>query len=107
MYGFGHARILVQDLLQLPNMKFESREPKDLASALMGLLGENIALLCGQLAKAMHAEGVIYCGSTLERNTALAGVLKLVTRAFGVSASIPGNGAYCGAIGAASLASAG
>lgn len=84
--------------------KLSSREPEDLAHALVCLLGENLGLLCGQLGRALGVELVVYCGSTLIQNPALNEVLLAVTRAFGGSARLLERGAYCGAVGAASLA---
>jgi type II pantothenate kinase len=84
--------------------KLQSRQPADLAHALMGLVGENVGLICGQLAQALEAEAVVYCGSTLTRNPTLSGILRGVGAAFGTPAHLLEHGAFCGAIGAASLA---
>ncbi len=81
-----------------------SREPADLAHGLMGLVGENVGLICGQLAQALEAEAVVYCGSTLTRNPTLGGILRGVSAAFGTPAHLLERGAFCGAVGAASLA---
>jgi type II pantothenate kinase len=84
--------------------KLASREPADLANALMGLVGENIGLICGQLARVLEAEAVVYCGSTLTHNLPLCEILTAVTSAFGTPSYRLERGAYCGAVGAASLA---
>lgn len=84
--------------------KLESREPADVAHALVGLVGENTALLCGQLAGALGARAVVYCGSTLRDNPALAEILTTVTSMLGAPSHLLEHGAFCGAIGALSLA---
>lgn len=84
--------------------KLASRDPADLAHALMGLVGENIGLICGELARNLEAAAIVYCGSTLVHNPALAEVLQGVTAAFGVPCHLLQHGAFCGAVGAASLA---
>jgi len=84
--------------------KIDSRDPADLASALMGLLGENIALISGELARARDVDSIVYCGSTLNQNPVLSQTLDLVSRAMGREALFPAAGAFGGAIGAAALA---
>ena len=84
--------------------KLESREPADLAHALMGMLGENIALICGTLARSHGALAVVYCGSTLIQNPELREILRWVTQAYGAQPHFLDSGAYCGAFGAAALA---
>lgn len=83
--------------------KIDSREPPDLANALMGLVGENIGLICGEIARARKIDTLVYCGSTLAKNSVLQNNLDLVTRVLGLHAVFPGLGAFCGAVGAASL----
>jgi type II pantothenate kinase len=84
--------------------KLDSRDPADLAHALMGMLGENIALICGTLARSHAAQAVVYCGSTLLQNTELREILRWVTAAYGAQPHFLDAGAYCGAFGAAALA---
>ncbi len=84
--------------------KIDSRDPADLASALMGLLGENIALISGELARAREVDVIVYCGSTLNQNPVLSQTLDLVSRTMGREALFPAAGAFGGAIGAAALA---
>jgi len=84
--------------------KLESTCPADLASAIVGLIGENVALICAALARESGAELVLYCGSTLSHNPALQQVLAAVTRMSGRDARFLPDGAYCGAVGAAALA---
>jgi len=83
--------------------KLDSTRPEDLAAALMGLVGENIALICGALARAQQASSVVYCGSTLRDNPVLQQILTQVTLMLGVPSHFLDDGAFCGAVGAAAL----
>src|SRR5262249_28098306 len=67
----GRNAPLLGDLPAASFAKLASTRPEDLAHALMGLVGENVALLCGGLARGVHVEAVVYCGSTLSENPAL------------------------------------
>ncbi len=101
----GDETPLPRDLNAASFGKIDSREPADLAHALMGLLGENIALICGELARAREAGAIVYCGSTLIGNPVLSQTLDLVSATLGGCAALfPASGAYAGAIGAAALA---
>lgn len=86
--------------------KLDSTRPEDLAHALMGLIGENVALIATALSRAAQTSTVVYCGSTLEANPALEQILARTTEAFGNQAVFLPGGAYCGAVGAAWLAGA-
>jgi len=83
--------------------KLASRSNEDLADALMGLVGENIGLLCGQLANRFELDHVVYCGSTLNANESLERVLVGVARMHGHRALFLDRGAFCGALGASLL----
>jgi type II pantothenate kinase len=100
----GDETPLPRDLNAASFGKIDSREPADLAHALMGLLGENIALISGELARAREVDAIVYCGSTLSGNPVLSQTLDLVSRTLGRRALFPAAGAFGGAIGAASLA---
>jgi len=78
--------------------------PEDLAAAIMGLVGENVALICGGLAAAAQVPRVLYAGSTLRENPALRDVLALVTSALGRTPVFPPHGEFAGAVGALRLA---
>jgi type II pantothenate kinase len=78
---------------------------EDLADALMGLVGENVALICGGLAAAAQVPRVVYAGSTLRDNVALRAILAQVTAAMGREPVFPPNGEFAGALGALELAS--
>ena len=103
IYGDGEVLPLPAELNAASFAKLESREPADVAHALIGLVGENTALLCGQLAGALGAQAVVYCGSTLRGNPTLAEILTGVTAMLGASSHLLEHGAFCGAVGAASL----
>ncbi len=77
-----------------------SQDPADLAHALMGLVGENIGLLCGALARAANVEHVVFGGSTLRNNDALCNILRGVCLAGGLSSTVLHRGEFAGAIGA-------
>ena len=94
---------LPADLNAASFAKLASREPADVAHALVGLVAENTALICGQLAVALQAKAVLYCGSTLRQNPALAEILTGVTSMMGARSHLLEHGAFCGAVGAASL----
>jgi type II pantothenate kinase len=81
--------------------KLGSTEPQDLAHALIGLVGENVALVSAGLARLAGADVVLYGGSTLSENPALRGVLERTTTLAGLTARFLVRGAYCGAVGAA------
>jgi type II pantothenate kinase len=86
--------------------KLDSTAPEDLAAALIGAIGHNLGLICGQLALSHGARAVLYCGSTLVDNEPLREVLSWQTGVYGPAIHFPAHGAYCGALGAALLAGA-
>jgi type II pantothenate kinase len=92
------------DLTAASFAKLASNRPEDLAHALMGLVGENVALICNALARNGAAEGIVYCGSTLEENPVLVAILREITEVFGQRPLFLARGAFCGAVGAAALA---
>ncbi|HBZ72339.1 MAG TPA: hypothetical protein DEP35_22440 [Deltaproteobacteria bacterium] len=77
---------------------------EDLAHSLMGLIGENVALLCGGLAAATQVRRIVYAGSTLRSNPALCGILSEITRALGREPVLLQGGEFAGALGALLLA---
>ena len=56
----GGEIALPPDLNASSFAKLESREPPDLAHALVGMLGENIGLICGNLARGIGASAILY-----------------------------------------------
>lgn len=97
----------------------KAREPRaaDVAHALLGLVGENVALLAGQIAVALASAGdggtprrrpdVLYAGSTLRNNPLLVEILGSVTALVGAHASFLPFGEFTGALGALSRVRAG
>ncbi len=80
---------------------------EDLAHALMGLIGENVALICAGLADAHGVEQVVFGGGTLRGNEALREILHDICAAFGLQAGFLPDGVYAGALGALRLAEMG
>jgi len=78
--------------------------PEDLAHALLGMVGENVALIAGGLAAAAQVERVVFAGSTLRQNPALRDVLADILGRFGRTVTFPENGEFGGALGALLLA---
>lgn len=78
--------------------------PADLAHAVMGLVGENVGIICGTLAVAARAERVVYAGSSLRDNPALSEILLLATAARGAHPLLLPEGEFAGALGALRLA---
>jgi type II pantothenate kinase len=78
--------------------------PEDLAQGLVGLIGENVALLCGGLAAATQVRKVVYAGSTLRDNPTLCAILSHVTQALGREPVLLRGGEFAGALGALLLA---
>ncbi len=81
--------------------KLESRDPADLAHALMGLIGESLGLLCAAVAQGLAVETVVLGGSPLTDNPALEEILRLTVALGGCEARFLPEGAFCGAVGAA------
>lgn len=97
--------------------KAQSRNPGDLAAAIVGLVGENVALLAGAHAALLRATSpsfrrargpvtvdVLYAGSTLLGNDLLREVLADVTAMTGAEARFLPGGEFAGALGALELA---
>jgi len=80
--------------------RVRSGDRADLANALCGLLGENLGLLCGGLARLHAAETVFYCGTALLDNPALGNILVATTFYAGAAGQLLPDGAFCGALGA-------
>jgi type II pantothenate kinase len=81
--------------------KLGSSDPADIAHALVGMVGENVALVCAHLARLTNAEAVVMGGSTLEGHATLRRVLEETLALLGLEARFLARGGYCGAVGAA------
>ena len=69
----------------------------------MGLVGENVALICCGLAAATKVERIVFGGSTLRENDALVEILGGACRALGRDPLFLPGGEFAGAIGALEL----
>jgi type II pantothenate kinase len=81
------------------------REPRDLAAALLALVGENVALLCNSLAGQAGVRRIVFGGSALRGNPPVAQLLVALTAVLGREPIVLENGEYSGAIGALLLVS--
>lgn len=86
-----------------PDVHARGPAPEDLSHALMGLVGENVALICVGLAAAHGVRTIVYGGSTLRENPALRDVLAAITAAFGREPILLEGGEFAGALGALEL----
>lgn len=77
-----------------------SPPPQDVACAIMRLVGENVALIAGGHAHRLGLNRLVFGGSTLRDNPALAEVLREVSGLLGLEACILQNGEFVGALGA-------
>ena len=79
-------------------------ESRDLAHAIMGMVGENVGIICSGLARNAGVGRIVYGGSTLRDNAPLADVLRLMALASGLDPVILPNGEFTGALGALEIA---
>jgi type II pantothenate kinase len=77
---------------------------EDLAHAVMGLVGENVALICAGLGAAHQVDRLVIGGATLRNNRTLREVLQLITAALGHETIFLPDGEFAGALGALQLA---
>jgi type II pantothenate kinase len=78
--------------------------PEDLASAIMGLIGENVTLICSGLARSNQVKQVVFGGATLRGNAPLRAILETLSSALGLQAILLPDGEFAGAMGALELA---
>jgi type II pantothenate kinase len=84
-----------------------SRDPRDVANAIMGLIGENVALLAAALAgqeRSAEPVDVVYAGATICRNVSLRDVLAFATSVGGARALFLPHCEFVGALGSLALA---
>jgi type II pantothenate kinase len=79
-------------------------ERADVAHAIMGLIAENVALICTGLAAGAQVTRVVFGGSTLRENPALAEMLAHFLRAYGREPVFLPHGEFAGALGALRIA---
>jgi type II pantothenate kinase len=77
----------------------------DLAHGIMGLVGENVGLICAGLAARHEVERIVFGGSTLRENSALTEIVGGACRVLGRRPHFPAEGQYAGALGALALGS--
>jgi type II pantothenate kinase len=81
-------------------------DPRDLAGAVMALVGENVALVCSGLAAQAGVRRIVFGGAALRGNPPLARWLVAFTAALGREPVLLASGEYAGALGALLLAEA-
>ena len=100
---YQSGEIALQGNLTASNLgRVSSRDSRDIAHAIMGLVGENVALLAAALSRQEAAPGpidVVYAGSTLVRNVVLKDILAFATSVGGARARFLPHGEFVGAIG--------
>jgi type II pantothenate kinase len=78
----------------------EPPAPEDLAAAIMGLVAENIALICNAHATAAGVSTIVYGGSTLTENPLLVQTVRVLTQVLGQEALVLPESGHAGALGA-------
>lgn len=78
--------------------------PQDLAHALVGMLGENLAILCGAFAALVQPQRIVYAGGLLRRRSLLYAILAQGGQALGRPVIFLDAGEFTGAVGALELA---
>jgi type II pantothenate kinase len=104
LLGDIYPDIAVPDFTASHFGRMRSRRPEDVAHALAGLVAENVALMAVTHAMARGVACVVYGGSTLRANPALADVLATMTGYFGLRVVVLAEGAHCGAVGCLAMA---
>ena len=101
---YPSGEIALQGDLTASNLgRIASRDSRDVANAITGLVGENIGLLAAALSKqesVLFPIDIVYAGSTLRQNVALRDVLAFATSVGGARARFLPGGEFVGAIGA-------
>ena len=75
-------------------------DPRDLAHGVVGLVGENVGLICGALAAAAGTPWIVYGGTSLRNNDRLADILRVMGAVRGQQVAILPEGEFTGAVGA-------
>ncbi|HEY8156387.1 MAG TPA: hypothetical protein VII72_19810 [Myxococcota bacterium] len=82
----------------------EAPAPRDLAHAVIGLVGENVGLICGALALAAGVKRVVFGGTTLRGNPLLVEILRGLCAGMGREPVFLRDGEFAGALGALEVA---
>ena len=85
----------------------DSPAAHDLAHAVIGLVGENVGLICGALAMAAGVKRIVFGGTTLRGNPRLVEILRSVCVAMGREPIFLRAGEFAGALGALEIAARG
>jgi type II pantothenate kinase len=85
----------------------ETPAPRDLAHAVVGLVGENVALICCGLAHGAGVKRIVFGGSTLRGNPVLVDLLRVLCTAMGREPVFLRDGEFAGALGALAIAQRG
>jgi type II pantothenate kinase len=80
-------------------------DPRDLAHAIMGLVAENVGLICAGLAASAGVSRIVYGGSTLRDNPTLIDILGIIAATHKHEVVFLENPEFAGAMGALSVAS--
>jgi type II pantothenate kinase len=102
----GTATAAAFGKLSLPDDRradFPEPSREDLAAGVMHLVGENVALVCGAISAICNVTQIVFGGTTLRGNTALSGVLTVMSQAIGRKPTILPDGEFAGALGALEL----
>jgi type II pantothenate kinase len=99
LLGDVYPQIPIPDFTAAHFGKLRSRRPEDVAHALVGLVGETVALIAAAQATARGVSCVVYAGSTLGENPALVRIVTEMTTYFGPRVVLLPDGAYGGAVG--------
>jgi type II pantothenate kinase len=83
--------------------KLDSKEPADLAHALIWLIGENIGILCNAVARPLATQTIVFGGGLLAGNRVLEDVICQTLADQGNVSLFLQDGIFCGAAGAASF----
>jgi len=81
--------------------------PGDLAHAIVGLVGENVGLICCSLALAAGVKRIVFGGTTLRGNPVLVEILRGLCAGMGREAVFLRDGEFAGALGALEIAARG
>lgn len=86
--------------LSLARQTPRGKEPENLAAAIVGLVAENVGLICAGLSHASQVQQIVFGGSTLRSNRLLCEILNSITTDMGCTPLFLPNGEYGGAAGA-------
>ena len=100
----AHELTLIGDATASSFGKLDSKEPADLAQALIWLIGENIGILCNSIAQPLSIQTMVFGGGTLAGNRILEEVLCKTLKDEGNHALFLRDSIFCGAAGAALFA---